>query len=198
MSFRYFMSWEGRRTYQPRRCDYNNKDEVNSLNILSNYNYQASFQKFWLMFSNLVTSEVLIKMIQRVYQPQALLWIFIVNSPSYLSIRPYFLSVPIFCSKIVLFPLHPVVGLHSQTTCRLDLKKKLFWNILFCWYCLTLSQYLWNVLSFVNIFWFNSCCCVCCKTYLRLFFFNFFLLIYPCVFFLFSLVVAVSLFVPLA
>ena len=27
---------EGRRTYQPNRCDYNDKDEVNSPNILSN------------------------------------------------------------------------------------------------------------------------------------------------------------------
>ena len=26
---------EGRRTYQPKRCVYNNKDEVNSTNILS-------------------------------------------------------------------------------------------------------------------------------------------------------------------
>ena len=30
---------EGRRTYQLKRCDYNNKDEVNSPNILSNNNY---------------------------------------------------------------------------------------------------------------------------------------------------------------
>ena len=36
---------EGRRTYRPKR-DYTNKDEVNSLNILSNNNYQALSQKF--------------------------------------------------------------------------------------------------------------------------------------------------------
>ena len=36
---------EGQRTYQPKR-DYNNKDEINSPNILSNNNYQASPQKF--------------------------------------------------------------------------------------------------------------------------------------------------------
>ena len=37
---------EGRRTYQPKRCEYNNKDDINSPNILSNNNYQASSQKF--------------------------------------------------------------------------------------------------------------------------------------------------------
>ena len=29
---------DGRRTYRPKRCDYNNKDEDNSPNILSNKN----------------------------------------------------------------------------------------------------------------------------------------------------------------
>ena len=37
---------EGRRTYRPKRCDYDNKEEVNSTNIFSNNNYQASSQKF--------------------------------------------------------------------------------------------------------------------------------------------------------
>ena len=37
---------EGRRIYRPKRCDYNNKDEVDNSNILSNNNYQASSQKF--------------------------------------------------------------------------------------------------------------------------------------------------------
>ena len=37
---------EGRRTYWPKRCDCNNKDEVNSPNILSNNNYLTSLQKF--------------------------------------------------------------------------------------------------------------------------------------------------------
>ena len=40
---------EGWRTYQPKRCEYNNKDVVNSLNILSDKNYQALYQKFRLM-----------------------------------------------------------------------------------------------------------------------------------------------------
>ena len=34
------------RTYRPKRCDYNNKDEVNCPNILSNNNYQSSSKKF--------------------------------------------------------------------------------------------------------------------------------------------------------
>ena len=37
---------EGRKTYQPKLCEYNNKDEVNSLNILSihlvSYNHKAA------------------------------------------------------------------------------------------------------------------------------------------------------------
>ena len=41
-----FFQWhetseEGRRTYRPKCCKYNNKNEVYSLNILSNNNYQA-------------------------------------------------------------------------------------------------------------------------------------------------------------
>ena len=38
---------EGRRTYRPKRCDYDNKDAVSSPNILSNDNYQTSYKKFW-------------------------------------------------------------------------------------------------------------------------------------------------------
>ena len=30
---------EGRRTYQPKHCEYNNKDKVNSLNILRNNDF---------------------------------------------------------------------------------------------------------------------------------------------------------------
>ena len=37
---------EGRKMYWLKYHDYNNKDEVNSLNILSHNNYQASSQKF--------------------------------------------------------------------------------------------------------------------------------------------------------
>ena len=37
---------KGWRTYRPKRWEYSNKDEVNSSNILSNNNYQASWRKF--------------------------------------------------------------------------------------------------------------------------------------------------------
>ena len=37
---------EGRRTYQPKRCWNNNKDEDNSLKTLNDKNHQASSQKF--------------------------------------------------------------------------------------------------------------------------------------------------------
>ena len=37
---------EGRRTYRPKRCGNNNKDEDNSLKIPNDKNHQASSQKF--------------------------------------------------------------------------------------------------------------------------------------------------------
>ena len=37
---------EGRRTYRPKRCGNNNKDEDNSLKNLNDKNQQASSQKF--------------------------------------------------------------------------------------------------------------------------------------------------------
>ena len=43
---------EDRRTFRPKLCDYYNKDKVNSSNILSNDNNQASVQRFWeIIFS---------------------------------------------------------------------------------------------------------------------------------------------------
>ena len=38
---------EGRRTYRPKRCGNNNKDEDNSPKNLNDKNQQASSQKFW-------------------------------------------------------------------------------------------------------------------------------------------------------
>ena len=43
---------EGRRTYQPKRCDYNNKDEDNSLKTLNDNDHQASSQKFRQLISS--------------------------------------------------------------------------------------------------------------------------------------------------
>ena len=38
---------EGRRTYRPKRWEYNNKDENNSPKTLNYKNQRASSQKFW-------------------------------------------------------------------------------------------------------------------------------------------------------
>ena len=48
---------EGRRTYRPKRCRNNNKDEDNSLKTLNDKNQQASSQKFrqpiiWFQVTN--------------------------------------------------------------------------------------------------------------------------------------------------
>ena len=37
---------ESRRSHLPKLCDYDNDDEINSPNIISDQNDQASFQKF--------------------------------------------------------------------------------------------------------------------------------------------------------
>ena len=80
-----------------------------------------------------------------------------------LTLFPFCLSVPlfyvlivsIFCSKIVLFPCHTVVGMcwciHSLLSDRIFLS--LFWNILLCLYCFILSRYLFSLPSFANTFW---------------------------------------------
>ena len=45
---------EGRRTYRPKRCEYNNKDVDNSPKTLNDKNQQASSQKFRQLISNVV------------------------------------------------------------------------------------------------------------------------------------------------
>ena len=42
---------EGRRTYRPKRCGNNNKDEDNSPKTLNDKNHQASSQKFRQLIS---------------------------------------------------------------------------------------------------------------------------------------------------
>ena len=42
---------EGRRTYWPKRCGNNNKDEDNSLKTINDKNHQASSQKFRQLIS---------------------------------------------------------------------------------------------------------------------------------------------------
>ena len=43
---------EGRRTYKPKRCENNNKDEDNSPKILNDKNHQSSSRKFRLLISS--------------------------------------------------------------------------------------------------------------------------------------------------
>ena len=45
---------EGQRTYRPKRCGNNNKDEDNSPKTLTDKNHQASSQKFWQLISVIV------------------------------------------------------------------------------------------------------------------------------------------------
>ena len=56
---------------------------------------------------------------------------------------------PIFCSKIVLFPYHPVGDtcqcIHPQFAGR---SFSLFWNVLFCLYCFILFRYHFYLPSF--------------------------------------------------
>ena len=46
---------EGRRTYRPKRCANNNKDEDDSLKTLNDKNHQASSQKFFTSILYFVT-----------------------------------------------------------------------------------------------------------------------------------------------
>ena len=46
---------EGQRTYQPKHCEYNNKDEDNSLKTLNDKNHQALSQKFWQLKEKMVS-----------------------------------------------------------------------------------------------------------------------------------------------
>ena len=47
---------EGWRTHQPKRCEYNNKDEDNSPNVLNDKNHQAASQKFRKLTTNVSQS----------------------------------------------------------------------------------------------------------------------------------------------
>ena len=87
-------------------------------------------------------------------------------------IYPFNLSVMFFLllyftPKLFCFPCaRLLVCFHAFST---DLPVEffsLFWNALFCLYCLTLSRYLLSFPSFTHIFWFISSSCivrfVCC------------------------------------
>ena len=100
---------------------------------------------------------VLLWAIPGICPPQGLLLVLGILFSCYLSIRHfcYFLSFQIFYYKIVLLTLRPVVSLSSCILHRLISNYfKLFWNVLFCLYCLIQSRYILRFLSFVDIFWF--------------------------------------------
>ena len=75
----------------------------------------------------------------------------------------YDLSVPIFSSKIVLFPLNPFAGLCQKILHLLATRMfSLFWNVLFCLYCIP---------SIANTFWFISSSCIFCSNCFAFFLF---------------------------
>ena len=49
---------EGRRTYRPKRCGNNNKDEDNSPKTLNDKNQQASSQKFRQLIDLIMSSKI--------------------------------------------------------------------------------------------------------------------------------------------
>ena len=74
-----------------------------------------------LAFSNSVHFSVILTVIPGVLWPQGLHRILVILFPRYLSIRSfcYVLFIPIFYSKIVLLPLHLIVGMSSCTLYQL-------------------------------------------------------------------------------
>ena len=73
----------------------------------------------------------------------------------------YVLLVAIYCSKIVLLPLHLDVGISWCILSMLASRMFLRCFGMSCFvYCVTLSRYLFNLSSFAIIFWFLSCSCI--------------------------------------
>ena len=95
------------------------------------------FGTFWVM----------LRAILGLYQPQGLLRVFVILFSYHLSIQPfcYVLSVSIFYSKIVLLPLHPVVGFYS---CILHL---LVGIVFYCYF--GMSCFVCIIWSYLGIFW---------------------------------------------
>ena len=78
------------------------------------------------------------------------------NSFSCLSIRFFchILFVQTFFYKIF-FPCHVVVGMSSWIiSLQAEMIFFLFFNVIFCLYCLILSRCLFSLLSFTSTFWF--------------------------------------------
>ena len=103
---------------------------------------------------------VLLWMNWGVFSPQGLQRVLVTLFLCCLSIRLfcYDLSVPIFCSKIVLLPSNPFASIFSIILYvfagRIFLL--LFWKVLFCLDCLILSWYFFSLPSLTCAFWFIS------------------------------------------
>ena len=80
----------------------------------------------------------------------------------------YDLYVPIFCSKIVVLPLHSVVVMSSHHFP--DFLVEFSFVVLFFLYCLMQSMYLFSLSSFARIFWSVSSSCIVCTYYVALLF----------------------------
>ena len=86
----------------------------------------------------------------------------------------YVISFPLFYTKIVLLPLQPVVVL-STTILHLLVSRtffRCFRMSCFVLYCLTLSWYLWSLLSFMYCFWFIILSCILDLSTVLLWFFR--------------------------
>ena len=95
--------------------------------------------------------------------PYNLLQVLVIFFSCYFSIQPfcYVLYIPIFYIKIaLLFCIRLFVCPRAFSTNLLVEFLFVFWNGLFCLYCLTLYPYHLCLSSFANIFWFISSSCI--------------------------------------
>ena len=112
-----------------------------------------------LAFSNLVLFRVLPWVNRIVFSRSIILRVLLFSHIAY----PIGFSVTIFCSQIILFLYHPVVGMSG---CAYPLlADRIFFAVLECrfvLYCFIL--YLFSHPSFASIFKFISSCCIVCFT----------------------------------
>ena len=120
----------------------------------------SNFLSVALSESTLFLPKVLLHVLVALFPCCLFIWLFC-----------YVLSIPIFCPKIVLLPLHLVV---SMSLCILPSLAgrifSLFWNVLFCLYSLILSWYPFSPPPFVSTFWFISWSCIICFNCVAFFF----------------------------
>ena len=101
-----------------------------------------------------------------VFSPEGLFWFLLFPCYRCVWLFCYIISVPIFCSKIVLLPLQLVVGMYSYAHHQLDGWFRFHYFGMFCfvsivWLCL--SNF-FSPPSFARAFSFNSSSCIACFT----------------------------------